>query len=91
MTTHSKFYVWDEATRLSPRGTHSGVDITIQNLDSSNPIYLGGENVNSSDFGYRLSAGSAWSIELPGTDAIYAYSDNEVEVAVLMTGLEAGN
>lgn len=90
MTKHSKLYIWDESTRLSPNGIHSGVDITIQNLDGANPVYLGGEGVTSSDFGYRLSAGAAISFELPATDAIYAYSDNEVEVAVLMTNLEVG-
>lgn len=91
MTTHSKLYIWDASTRLSPAGTHSGVDITIQNLDSVNPIYLGGPEVNSNNFGYRLAAGNAISFELPGQDAIYAYSDYEVETAVLTTGLEFGN
>lgn len=90
-TRHNKVYVWDESTRLSPNGIHSGTDITIQNLDGSNPIYLGGEGVDSNNFGFKLSAGSAISFELPGKDAIYAYSDYEIEVAVLMTGLEVGN
>ena len=90
-TSHNKTYIWDSSVRLSPYGVHSGVDITIQNLDSVNPIYLGGENVNSNSFGYRLAAGTAVSFELPGKDAIYAYSDYEVEIAVLMTGLEVGN
>lgn len=90
-TRHNKVYVWDESTRLSPYGTHSGTDITIQNLDSSNYVYLGGSGVDSNNFGFRLSPGSAISFELPGTDAIYAYSDYEIEVAVLMTNLEVGS
>jgi hypothetical protein len=91
MTRHSRITVWDNATRLSPNGIHSGVDLTVQNLDGSNYVYLGGEEVNSNNFGYRLAPGAAVSFELPGRDAIYAYSDNEIDVAVLMTGLEAGN
>ena len=91
MTIHSKLTVWDDATRLSPSGIHSGVDITIQNLDGSNPVYLGGANVNDNNFGYRLAAGAAISFELPGKDAIYAYSNYQVDVAVLMTNLEVGN
>ena len=90
-TTHARFTIWDEDTRLSPYGTHSGTDITIQNLDGSNYVYLGGQGVNSNIFGYRLAPGAAISFELPGKDAIYAYSDNEVDVAVLMTGLESGS
>jgi hypothetical protein len=80
------------ATRLTPNGIHSGMDITIQNTDSSAYIYLGAEGVNSEDFGYRLSPGAAWSVELPGQDSIYAISDtNGAYVAVLKTGLETGN
>ena len=91
MANHVKLYVWDGATRLSPNGIHSGVDITIQNLDSIHPIYIGGQGVSSNDFGYKLAAGNAISFELPGNDSLYAYADNEVEVAVLSTGLEVGN
>ena len=90
-TRHNKTYIWDTAVRLSPYGVHSGTDITIQNLDGSNPIYLGGEGVTSSNFGYRLAPGNAISFELPGSDSIYAYSDYEIEIAVLMTSLEAGS
>lgn len=91
MTTHNKITLWDDSTLLSPFGIHSGTDITIQNLDGVNPVYLGGPGVSSNNFGYRLAAGAAVSFELPGNDAIYAYSDYQVEVAVLMTGLEVGN
>lgn len=92
MTTHSLTYLYSgDAVRLTPNGTHSGMDITIQNTSSSGYVYLGGEGVNSESFGYRLSPNSAWSIELPGNDAIYAVTDSSsVLVAVLMTNLESG-
>jgi hypothetical protein len=77
------------ATRLTPNGLHSGMDITIQNTDGSAYVYLGAEGVTASDYGYRLAPGAAWSVELPGTDALYAITDtNNSKIAVLWTGLE---
>lgn len=91
MTTHSKITLWDDSTRLSPAGTHSGVDITIQNLDGSRYVFIGGQGVNSNSFGYRLAPGAAISLELSGQDSLYGYSDYQVDVAVLMTSLEVGS
>ena len=80
-----------EATRLTPPGIHSGMDITIQNVNSSGYIYLGGEGVTSSDYGYRLSPNSAISFELPGSDSMYAIAGgSDLKVAVIKTGLESG-
>jgi hypothetical protein len=78
-------------TLLSPAGTHSGVDITIQNVDASAYVYLGGEEVSSTNYGYRISPGHAISIELQGKDSLYAVSStNSINAAVLMANLEAG-
>jgi hypothetical protein len=80
------------ATRLTPNGVHSGMDITIQNVSDENYVYIGGEDVNPEDFGYRLSPGLAISFELPGKNALYAIADeNETLIAVLKTNLETGN
>lgn len=91
MTTHALTQLSSEtATRLTPAGIHSGMDITIQNLSDTVYVYLGGEGVNQEDFGYRLAPGSAWSIELPGADAIYAITDvSDSYIAVFKTGLES--
>jgi hypothetical protein len=68
------------------------MDITVQNVHDSAIVYLGGEGVTSSNYGYRLAAGSAISFELPGRDALYAVSNtNNSKVAVLKTNLENGN
>ena len=93
MTNHSLTTLSNSsATRLSPMGTHSGVDITIQNVHATAIVYIGGIGVTSSDYGYRLSPGSAWSVELSGKDAIYAITNtNGSNVAVLQTSLELGN
>ena len=93
MTQHSKIVLSNTTdTRLSPNGIHSGVDITIQNIDAEAYVFIGAEGVTSSDYGFRLSPGAAISFELPGKDALYAVSDtNESEIAVLKTNLESGN
>jgi hypothetical protein len=68
------------------------MDITIQNIDASAYIYIGGEDLTSSSYGYRLSPGSAISFELPGKDALYAItSTNNSQIAVIKTNLEVGS
>ena len=80
------------ATRLTPNGVHSGMDITIQNIHASAYVYIGGEGVTSSSYGYRLNPASAISFELPGKDALYAITDIDgSQVAIIKTNLESGN
>ena len=92
MTTHAIITLSSAtATRLTPNGLHSGMDITIQNVHESATVYVGGEGVTSSNYGYRLLAGNAVSFELPGRDALYAItSTNNSQVAIIKTGLESG-
>ena len=93
MTMHATITLSSEtATRLTPNGLHSGMDITIQNFDDSAFVYFGGEDVTTEDFGFRLNPGSAISFDLPGKDALYAITDtDDSQVAVLKTNLESGN
>lgn len=90
MTTHSVITLSDTtATRISPSGTHSGLDITIQNINESGYVYVGGEGVTTSNYGYRISANSAISFELPGRDALYLVgSTNSIQAAIIIMGLE---
>ena len=92
MTAHALVTLSSSAAnRLTPLGSHSGMDITIQNIDASAYIYIGGEDVTSSSYGYRLSPGSAISFELPGKDALYAItSTNNSQIAIIKTNLESG-
>lgn len=77
------------ATKITPNGTHSGMDITIQNINDSGYIYIGTSDVTSSAFGYRLLPNHAWSIELPGYDDLWLIAEtNGMEAAVLRTSLE---
>jgi hypothetical protein len=93
MTTHSLTTLSNTtATKLTPPGIHSGMDITIQNIHASAYVYLGGEGVTTSSYGYRLNPGSAISFELPGKDSMYAITDtNSSQVAVIKTNLESGS
>ena len=93
MTQHSLTTLSNTtATLLTPNGTHSGLDITVQNVHASAIVYIGGEGVTSSNYGYRLSPDTAWSVELAGKDALYAITNtNGSSVAVLTTSLESGN
>lgn len=77
------------ATRLTPLGMHSGMDITIQNVDATAYTYIGGEGVTMANYGYRIAPGHAISWELPEKDALYAITDtNNSKIAVLKTSLE---
>ena len=46
------------AVAVSVEGNHAGRDITIQNLDSSAFVYIGGTGVTTTDFGYRIAPNS---------------------------------
>lgn len=92
MTTHNIVSLNDTtAVRISPNGTHSGLDITIQNISGSGFVYVGGEGVTTSNYGYRIAPASAISFELPGYDSLYIIgSSSSVEAAVITMGLEVG-
>ena len=93
MTTHSLTTLSNSsATLLTPEGTHSGMDITLQNVHATAIVYIGGTGVSSNNYGYRLDPGTAFSIELAGRDALYAITDtNGSKVAVLKSSLESGS
>lgn len=78
-----------EATRLTPLGIHSSMDVTIQNVDDTAYVYIGGEGVTALNYGYRIAPGHAISWELPERDELYAITDTNLsKIAVLKTSLE---
>lgn len=89
MTQHSLTTLSDsDTTRLTPYVQHSGMDITIQNVDSGAYVYIGGENVSVNDYGYRISPNNAISFSLLSPDALYAITDtNGSKVAVIKVGI----
>ena len=92
-TTHGNYTLYyNQQTLVSPYGTHSGADITIQNLSDSEYVFIGGDGVNDESFGYRLAPGTAFSVELTGKSPLYVTSSaDNVYIAVLTTSLEVGS
>jgi hypothetical protein len=78
-------------TLVSPSGTHSGCDITVQNINESGYVYVGGSGVSTTSYGYRVAPNTAVSFELPGRDAIYLIGSATLDAAVLTMGLEVGD
>lgn len=78
------------ATELTPAGsTHSGLDVTIQNVHATANVYIGAAGVTAADFGYKLVPGSGFSVELNPRDELFAISDvNGSEAALLRVLLE---
>jgi hypothetical protein len=89
MTTHALVTLnTTTATLLSPYGVHSGVNISIQNVNESGYIYLGGENVSTTNYGFRIDPSSAIAFELDAHDGIYAVSQsNSLQAAIMTTTL----
>lgn len=94
MATHSLVTVGDSTpVRLTPNGqTHSGMDITIQNVAASGYIYIGSnESVSDENYGFRLQPNHSWSVELSGKDHIYVIaSAPDTKAAVMYVELESG-
>lgn len=94
MTTHSLIPLsTSQKSRLTPNGTHSGMDITLQNVNNSGYIYIGGdETVSSTNYGFRILPNHSISFELPGKDALFAIASAEaMNLAIITTSLEEGS
>lgn len=77
------------ATKITPGGTHSGCDITIQNNNASGYVYVGGESVSTTNYGFRILPNHSISFELVGKDHLYLVSStNGLTAAVIMIALE---
>ena len=75
------------ATELTPGARHSGLDLTIQNVDDTAIVYIGGSTVTASDYGFKLTPGAGFSIELNPNDRLYAISDTNGTNAALLRAL----
>jgi hypothetical protein len=89
MTTHNLYTISNTVATNISDGKDDGFDITVQNVNASGYLYIGGEDVSSSNYGFRVASGHAISVELPGTDDLYVIaSDNGLLAAVLRVNLE---
>ncbi len=93
MTQHSLTTLSNtSATRLTPIGLHSGLDLTLKNVNASGYIYIGGnDETSSTNYGFRILPNHSISFELPSVDALYAVaSDPAMKLAMIQTSLESG-
>lgn len=75
-------------TLVTPIGTHSGIDLTIQNTDNTNHVYVGGPNVTSTNYGFLLEKGKAVAFTIPSTESLYVLgSVSSQNIAVLQLAL----
>jgi hypothetical protein len=92
MATYHEILTLSNSTpvELTPEGkVHSGLDLTVQNIDEEAIVYLGAEDVSSTSYGFKLLPGAGFSIELNPRDELYAISDtDDSEVALLRVLLE---
>jgi hypothetical protein len=57
--------------------------ISVQNTDTSAPLYIGNASVTSSNYGIKLTAGQIWSADLDADDKIYAVGSSTAAVMIL--------
>ena len=74
-------------TELTPGARHSGLDLTIQNVHATAVVYIGAVGVTASDYGFKLTPGTGFSIELNPNDRLYAISDTNGSTAALLRAL----
>tara|TARA_R110000782_G_scaffold195711_2_gene285171 strand:- start:2697 stop:2990 length:294 start_codon:yes stop_codon:yes gene_type:complete len=67
----------------------NGTDVTIQNNDAFEDVFIGGAGVLTTDFGFQIRAGTAISFELDGKDSIWAVAGvSGIAVNIMSIGLE---
>lgn len=89
MATHSIVTLSSTTpTRLSPQATHSGVEVILQNISTNGYVYVGGADVSSSNYGYRVDEDSAFGSNVLPKEEMYAISQNNgTQIAVYQNGL----
>jgi len=70
--THARVSVGTTATKLtSDYDGKDGQTINVQNPSASTTVYLGGEGVTTTDYGFALAVGTSFSIELQDDEKLY--------------------
>ena len=70
--THGIVSVGTTATKLtSDYDGKDGQTINVQNPSAGATVYLGGEGVTTSSYGYALAGGTSFSVELQDDEKLY--------------------
>lgn len=64
-------------------GINTANTISVQNTDTSAPLYIGNESVTATEYGIKLAAGQIWSADLKPDDQVYAVGTSTVAVLIL--------
>lgn len=71
--SHSRVSVGTTATKLtSDYDGKDGQTINVQNPSGGADVFLGGEGVTTSSYGFLLGAGISFSVELQDDEKLYA-------------------
>jgi hypothetical protein len=89
MANHSTFTLSNTTpTLLSPEGIHSGVELVIQNVSTNGYVYVGGPNVTSGSYGFRIDEESAFGMNVFPKESMYAIAENNgTVIATISSGL----
>lgn len=93
MGQHISYEVGNTPQRITPNGSHSGLDMTIQNQGPA-IVYIGvDDTLTENNYGYKLPVDQAISFELPGHEALYVYASDMpgAIVSTLGISLEQGS
>ena len=74
-----------EATSLDIAETiRSSYTLIVQNINASGYIYVGNNDVTSSNFGYKIYPGQGITVELPSRTIMYAIaSDVDMSASIM--------
>jgi hypothetical protein len=61
--------------------------LVIQNIDSADPVYIGGSSGLTTSNGYRIAAGEAFSVDLPPFTEVYVIGSSEEIRYLLFDGI----
>jgi len=73
-----------EQSEITPGPKHSGLDVTVQNVDETANVYVGGDGVTAEDYGFKLIPGAAIAFELNPRNQIFVISDTDGSKAALI-------
>ena len=79
--SHNRVTVTTEATKLtSDFDGRDGQTINVQNPSGGADVFLGGEGVTTTSYGYLLKADTSFSIELQDDEKLYAVVASSTQV-----------
>ena len=86
--SHARISVGTTATKLtSDYDGKDGQTINVQNPSASTTVYIGGEGVTTTDYGYALAGGTSMSVELQDDEKLYGVvASSTLTVNVLRQG-----